>query len=186
VRHPLRILLVLLPLVTSGCTGLLWRNTDWVDKPAANPDLRLFQVERQKDLLVVYDEYSERTKSIHARAYLLYKNQSRVEQNQRPHFENLRMALGLPVVPVFQEPMPANTNTLPKFCAIASTNTESFMVYSNNQMVSSHDLPMYSDPVGMAERTALSPVAVTVDTVLVAGIIYFVVIAPDNRCWPNQ
>lgn len=78
----MHILLLLLPLMTGGCTGLLWYNTDWTDKPAANPDLHLFQVERQKDLLVVYDEYSERNKAVRKRAYLLYKNQQRVEQGQ--------------------------------------------------------------------------------------------------------
>jgi hypothetical protein len=123
-------LLLLLPLVTGGCTGLLWDNTDWENRPAANPNLRLFQVEQQKDFLVVYREYCERTKVTRPRAYLLYKNQNRVKQIQRPHFASLRMAQGLPEVPVFQERMPADTNSLPALYSVVSTNTESFMVYS--------------------------------------------------------
>jgi len=96
------------------------------------------------------------------------------------------MAQGLPEVPVFQDPLPADTNALPALYGVVSTNTESFLVYSNNQVVGSHDLPIYHDPVSEATRSVLSPVAVTVDVVLVAGVIYFAIIAPDNGSWPNQ
>ena len=177
--------LSLLPLLTGGCTGFLWTNADWSDRPAINPKFRLFQAERQKDLVVVYDEYSERTRSIRARAYLLYKNQSRVEQNLRPHFVGIRMVQGLATVPVFQDPIPPDTNSLPVLYAVVSTNTESFLVCSNHQTVGSHTLPIYTDPVSVVERNALSPVAVTVDVVLVAGAIYCWVIAPKTETWPR-
>jgi hypothetical protein len=179
-------LLLLLPLLTGGCTGLLWHYTDWTDRPAINPNLRLFQAGRQKDLLVVYDEYAERSKTVQPRAYLLYKNQERVAQSQCPHFVGIRMAQGLPAVPVFQDSMPLETNSLPGLYAVVSTNTESFLVCSNHQTVSSHNLPMYTDPAGVAERNALMPFAVTVDVSLVAGAIYCWLISPKTDTWPNQ
>jgi len=177
--------LLLLPLMTGGCTGLLWHYTDWTDRPAINPNLRLFQAERQKDLLVVYDEYSERNKTVLSRAYLLYKNQERVEQNQRPDFVGVRMAQKLPAVTVFQDSTPPETNSLPRLYAVVSTNTESFLVCSNHQTVSSHNLPMYTDPVGEAERNALMPFAITVDVSLVAGAIYCWLISPKTDTWPR-
>ena len=179
------LLLLLLPLMTSGCTGLLWHYTDWTDRPAINPNLRLFQAERQKDLLVVYDEYSERTRSVCSRAYLLYKNQDRVEQNLRPHFVGVRTAQGLPIVPIFPDSLPPETNSLPPLYALVSTNTESFLVCSYQQTNSLHNLPIYADPAGELERNALSPVAITLDVTLVAGGLYCWLIAPKTETWPR-
>lgn len=95
------------------------------------------------------------------------------------------MTNGLPAVSIVEVPAPADTNSPPALYAIVSTNTESFAVYRGNRLVGAHDLPMYPDPVGKMERTALSPVAVTVDVTLVAGALYFWIIAPNNNCWPN-
>jgi hypothetical protein len=186
VRLQLRFLLLLLPLLTGGCTVFLVNYTDWSNKPAANPHLRLFQAERPKDLLVVYDEYCERTRTTRTCAYLLYKNQNRVELGQSPHFVSTGMTHSLPVVPVFQEPMPPETNSLPGLYAVISTNTESFLIYSNRQMIGTNDLPLYADPVGKEERTALLPFAITVDAALVAGAIYVWIIAPETDTWPRQ
>jgi len=174
----------LLPLVTGGCTGLLLDSTDLSNKPDADPHLRLFEARRQKDLVVVYDEYSERTKSTRARAYLLYKNQARIAQSQSPHFTSLRTVRGLPLVPVFPDPLPVETNSRPPLYAVVTTNTESFMVYSNNQVVGSHDLPIYTDRASEVERVIFSPVAITVDVALVAGAIYLWLIADKTENWP--
>jgi hypothetical protein len=186
----LHFFLLWLPLATGGCTGLLWNSTDFNNRPAGNPNVRLFQAEQQKDLLVVYQEYCERTRATRARAYLLYENDGRVKQVERPHFTDARMAKGLPEVPVYPELLPADTNSLPPFYSVVSTNTASFVIYSNNVAVGSHDLPFYPDPVGEAERAALSPVAITADVaiaaVVVAGVVYFCFIAPDNETWPSR
>jgi hypothetical protein len=178
--------LSLLPLLTGGCSSLLWHNVDWSNRPAANPNLRLFQAERQQDLLVVYDEYSERTRSTRARAYLLNRNQSRVAQGERPRFVSTRITQGLPAVTVLPDSMAQATNSLPALYAVVSTNTGSFLVYTNHQLAGTNDLPIYPDPLGKVERIAFSPVAITVDVVLVAGIVYFAVVAPNTDAWPDR
>src|ERR1700722_10201519 len=91
-------------LMSSGCTNMLWQSSDWDCKPANNPNLLVYNVARQKDLLVVYNEFSERNKAIHTRAYLLYKNQGRVALQKRPYFVSIKLARGLPSVPIFQSP----------------------------------------------------------------------------------
>lgn len=166
--------LLLLPALVAcnGCTGLLWQGTDWDCKPAGNPDLQLFHAVRQNDWLVVYDEISERDEMVRPRAYFLYKNQQRVALRKRPHFVNPRTARGLPTVPVF-ETLEANTNFSTGLYVVAPTNTASFTIYSNQAPVASYDLPWYPDPLGRAERFALSPIMITADVVIVGAIIYF-------------
>ena len=67
--------LLLLPLIFgSGCaTQALWdnENLEAVKEPADKPNLRLFDAKRHDDLLVVYDEYSERSNGVRTRAYWL-------------------------------------------------------------------------------------------------------------------
>ena len=159
---------------------MLKDRTDWSDEPAVNPNLRLFQARSGKDLLVVYDERSERTGSIRSRAYFLHKNQQRIELGDRPHFVKLRSTNNLPAVLVFQTPPDAGANFSKPPYAVVSTNTESFTVYSGGSVTNSYDLPIYGDPFGKAERIILSPVAIAVDVTLVAAVIYFG--ALDSPC----
>jgi len=72
-RSLTRILFVLLLLASgSGCvTKALWDNgnLEAVKEPAGNVNLRLFAAKRPDDVLVVYDEYSERSDATRTRAY---------------------------------------------------------------------------------------------------------------------
>lgn len=169
-RQRMFLLLWMLPLFTCGCTAMLWSRTDYDNKAAINPNLRLFQDGRQKDLLVVYDEYSERTRSVRPRAYLLQKNQQRVALDQQPYFVSDRAAEKLPEVPVFPNLAAVEMNSPPALFAVVSTNTESFAVYSGGQLESFHDLPIYPDPVSRRERDALAPLAITADAVIITGV----------------
>jgi hypothetical protein len=169
------LLLFPLLLISGGCTGMLWQNTDWDCKPDSTPNLRVFDAASQKDLLVVYNEFSERTKTIHTRAYLLNKNQNNVVLQKHPHFVSTNLAGNLPPVPVFQTP-PIITSLSQPLYVVAPTNAVGFMVYSNQTSIGSFDLPWYSDRTGQIERIALSPVAITVDVVIVGAAIYFVIL----------
>jgi hypothetical protein len=165
---------LLLPLLASGCaTHALWNKTqlDAWNEPADNPRLQLFDASRQKDFLVVYDEYSERHDSTRTRAYLLNQSEKRVEQGRKPHFVSAQRSRELPPIPVLQTLPLANTSFLPTVYAVISTNKQSFTIYSSGQRTN-HDMPVYNDGWGRTDRIALTPVAVVADLTIVGGFLF--------------
>jgi hypothetical protein len=177
-RRQLLTIGLLLPLLTSGCaTNALWNKTqlDAWNEPDDSPRLQLFDASRQKDFLVVYDEYSERHDSTRTRAYFLNQNEQRVEQGRKPHFVSAQRSRELPPIPVWQTLPLSNTNVPPAVYAIISTNKQSFTIYSNEQRAN-HDLPVYNDGWGRTDRIALTPLAVTADLTIVGGVLgcYFI------------
>jgi hypothetical protein len=167
-----RLLPLLLLTLGSGCaTQALWNNgnLEAVKEPANSINLHLFDAKQQNDLLVVYDEYSERNDVIHTRAYFLYQNQNRINQNHAPHFVNTNLMSRFPSVPVFYDSKICGTNRPQTLYAIATANNESFTLYSGGQKLDSYSLPTYNDGRGRVEKIALTPVAVTADIAIVGG-----------------
>lgn len=164
-------ILLWLPLLAGGCvTHKLWTESEmdeW-NEPAGDPNLRLFRAERQKDVLVVYDEYSERREAIQARAFFLYQNQARLQPRGHPHFVDLDAARGLPPVPLFFS-TPANPPEL--YGVITQTNRGSFAVVSAGRRTGPYVLPMYADGWGRVEKIAWTPFAVTADVTIVGGVL---------------
>jgi hypothetical protein len=165
-------LLFLMPLLTGGCTNMLWQQTDWDCHPAPNTPLQVYEAPRQKDLLIVYKEFSERTKTVQTRAYFLQKNQQQVVSREKPHFVSTNLTRRLTPVPVFQEPQ---TNFPPPLYVVVSPEKAAFTIYSK-QATNLYDLPWYPDSAGRLDRALFGPAAVTVDvvggTVIVAVGIY--------------
>lgn len=163
--------LLLLLLLQSGCTYALWTNGNLVayKEPAQNPDLRLFQATQQSDFLVVYNEHSERTDSIHKRAYWLKKNQQRVTDQKAPTFAHCNLPSHLSEIPVFYSA--PETNFVRGVYAVCDTNQETFKLFSGNTQIGSYDFPVYRDHWGNVEKVALTPVAVTADVAVAGGIV---------------
>ncbi|HET7625970.1 MAG TPA: hypothetical protein VFM25_11975, partial [Verrucomicrobiae bacterium] len=139
--------LAVLILSGSGCAFRdLWNDAgvENFNEPADSPNLRLYKNRGQKDLLVVYDEYSERHDSIRPRAYWLFQNQNRIENRRRPDFVSVKVAKRLTSVPVFSETNgPADIENLPLY-ALGSTNHYFFSLYSDGNE-RRFMLPVYSD-----------------------------------------
>lgn len=168
----------LLPLLLltfgSGCaTKALWNNANLEDckEPASPVNLHLFDAQRRNDLLVVYDEYSERSDKIHTRAYWLDENQSRVDQQRAPHFINTHLSGSLPPVPVFYGSTSNEMNLARPLYAVVAMNNRSFTLYSGNRKIGSHDLPVYNDGRGRVDKIALTPIAVTADLTIIGGYV---------------
>jgi hypothetical protein len=165
----------MLPLIlNTGCvTKALWTNENleaW-NEPANDANVRLFADGKRDDLLVVYDEYSERSGVTNARAYWLDKNRKRLEQGRMPFFVSTNVALRLSAVPVL-DALPEGS--MPRFYALQTTNQQSFALYSGTTQISSNDLPVYNDGRGKVEKAALTPLAVTADLTIVGSVIgYF-------------
>ncbi|HEX5397953.1 MAG TPA: hypothetical protein VFY06_02785 [Verrucomicrobiae bacterium] len=169
-------LLLLLPVLASGCvTHKLWseKTLDEWNEPAANPNLRLFQDERRDDVLVVYDEFSNRHSTTNARAYFLAENQKRLARRERPEFVGVKTSKGLTPVPVFHL-APANSPGF--YYALTGTNGQSFTLFSGSRTLGTHQLPDYNDGIGPWERTAWTPLTVTADLTIIGGFLALI-------CW---
>lgn len=166
-----KLLLLTLPLIPGGgcATHALWNKTslDAFNQPADDPHLRLFQTRLQNDLLVVYDEYSDRNDAIRTRAYLLNQNQKRLEQCQPPHFVSINRWRGLTPVAVLP-----GSNSPAAFFASVETNGQSFTIYSRNRPVHSYPLPVYNDGKARLARIVLTPVALTADLTIIGGYLF--------------
>ena len=166
--------LPLLLVLTGGCvTKALWTNDrlEACKEPSDKLNLQLFEGNPQTNLLVVYDEYSERSDCVHTRAYWLAGNQTRVEQGFRPHFTRVAARANLPAVPIVYGPISAGNMLAPGLCAVVATNGQSFTLYQASRPIASHDLPVYNDGKGRIEKIALTPVAVGADLTFVVAIL---------------
>jgi hypothetical protein len=171
------LLLTLILTSSSGCaTHALWSSSglDALNQPATDPHLALYYGKSKKDLLVVYDEFSERNESIHRRAYWLEENRRRTEERECPYFVSQRLARGLAGVPVFSAA--SATNRLPfdqpeTLFAVVATNNVCFTLFSGSAEIDSHRLPVYDDGTGQTKRILLTPLTVTADAAIVGGFL---------------
>jgi hypothetical protein len=166
---------LLLALAGGGCaTHALWENDglEACKEPADKINLRLFEGP-QTNLLVVYDEGSERNNSIHTRAYWLAENQSFVEQHKHPDFAPFDPKKHLPSIRVYYHPIPPQVTFPAGLFAVVATDKHSFTLYKGTQAVGSYELPVYNDGKGRVEKIALTPLAVTADISIVGGFIAY-------------
>ena len=159
-------------LLLNGCiTKQLWQQQAFCE-PASPPNLQLSFDRQRKDVLVQYDEISERSYKTRHRAYFLYQNLQRLENRQKSRFVSPIASL-MPL----QILAPEQSSGLyldQELYAISATNSPSFALYSKGQELGSYDLPVYRDGVQRAGQIALTPLAVTADVVLVSSVIGFI------------
>jgi hypothetical protein len=168
----------LLLALAGGCvTKALWENDrlEACKEPAHNLNLRLFEGQPQTNVLVIYEESSERNDAVHTRAYWQNENQALLDQRLRPRFTRISAGRDLPEVPVYYDPIPAGMEWPAGLCAIVATNRQSFTLYLDKRAIGSHDLPVYNDGKGRIEKIVLTPLAVTGDLTVVGcflGYLY--------------
>jgi hypothetical protein len=180
-----RLILLMMPLIFGGgcATHALWKESslDAWNEPADEPKLQLFDAPQHKDVLVEYQEYSERHDSVHTRSYWLLKNQKRIEQRREPEFVGFPHPHHLTPIPVFTETNAPAPGFLTANYAVVSTNLHSFVLYSSNQNGGPHHLPVYNDGVGQSMRIALTPVTVVCDITIIGGFIACVILEDAAR-----
>lgn len=172
----LRCLPLLIPICLCGCaTSALWQNgrLNNYNEPADNPNLRLFASPRQSDVLVVYEEYCERSGSIRTRAYWLNENEDRIERRLAPKFTEVKAARRLDSIPVFDESNPPLAEPPPLYAV--STNSRSFTMFFVNGTSTDYMLPVYDDGTGRMRMLFFTPAAVAVDATVVGAVVGAVV-----------
>lgn len=165
--------LCLLTLGNGCATKALWENGSleaW-KQPATDPNLRLFTA--KKGILVVYDEYSERSDATHTRAYWLNQNQKLIEDRHAPHFVDPGSAAGCAAIPLLSAS--ANETRLSPPYAVQATDSQSFTLHLPDGSTEEYNLPFYNDQKGKMEKVALTPLANVADLTIVGGVVgYFV------------
>jgi hypothetical protein len=159
----------------NGCvTKNLWESNGleaW-KQPDASPNLHLFAARQPADILIVYDEYSERRGVTHTRAYWLSQNDKIIRNGHAPHFVKPESAAGCATIPVFL----TTTNEInsPPPYAVLAGNGQSFTLHSPNGLVGSYGLPYYNDGKGKYEKFMMTPLATAADITIVGAIIGYI------------
>jgi len=130
-------------------------------QPAPNPELALFKVPAQNDLLVEYNALSDQKVKISRLAYFMAASEACIAQGKAPHFIKPGQFPNL-------KPVSHEVSTNDEY-VMAGTDGKSFMLFRPNQNPERHDLPFYQDDHWSVTRVALTPFAVTGDAVIVGA-----------------
>lgn len=165
----------LLLLLLGGCaTKSLWErgSVSAFNEPAPETRLRLYQAPSRQDVLVVYEEFSERKASVRTRAYFLQENFRRMEQGHTPRFVAAEAARGLH--PILFQSTATNVPSVSgaELTALVNTNGRTFSLWLNGERVGDHDLPVYDDGSGRVKRVLLTPATVVADATIVGGCLF--------------
>jgi len=160
-------------------TYKLWNNPELrrFAEPAPDPHLALFEKRSDHDVLVQYDETYEHNETVRRRAYFLAQNVRRIVQRKKPRFVNPQLAPGLTPLAI-QEAQPGATNSWPPGgspVAFYDKDLHDFSLQGIPGLEGHHTLPVYEHGSGNFARIALTPFAVTGDTVtvgVVAGVVF--------------
>ncbi len=199
-KHKLFVARLLLPglacLLAAGCsslqeqtfTGQLWDSAAMVEtyKPAANPNLKLFQRGNSQDVLVQYDEEREKTGATRRRAYFLMAYLERMERGKKPHFVSEDLAAGMEPIPI---KMARESEGAMAVCAKLIPGKNGFVLLRDGKEEGEFYLPLYANKKAETARLLLlTPATLTMDTA-VAGTVVGVLAAyayaqgsyPGNR-----
>jgi hypothetical protein len=153
-------------------TYRLWDSGEFrrFDEPAPDPKLALFQSPDGRDVLVEYDSLPENRDTPERRAYWLRTGQSGVADRRKPEFISPAATNGLapiPVIIVNSQIAAQPAQTVPY--AVCARGGRSFLLFETAAEGQSIDLPVYQQASGNAMKLALTPLAVTGDTLMVGG-----------------
>lgn len=155
--------------------------------PAASPNLNLYQVPNQQDFLVMYDEEHDGNETITRRAYLLWANQKRVEEERKPHFLEKPKLDGLQAVSVETNSTAAMSSTnAAALRAVLLADLKHFKLISDGREIGIFRLPTYVNNGDRAWRIAVTPVTVAADVTFYTAATVAVLGAVVLYCYANQ
>ena len=180
--RPFRVaILPLFLLLTGGCTSDLWRDDRFVYyyQPAVPSHLQLYYSAQRKDILVKYDEFTDRSSKIRSRCFWLEPNASRIGRDQPPHFEPAQTSRNLVAVPVIASesdpipPCPAGLH------AVGRSDDYMFALYDENRRMDNYALPRYKGSTQRLKQVLLTPFAVAVDLTIIDAVVFTIAAAED-------
>jgi hypothetical protein len=167
----------------------LWSNNEMSSfaEPASDPRLALFANRRGEDVLVQYDETSERSDQVRRRAYFLEPNAERIAQHKKPRFADPQAAATMDPVPPGQT-RAWMTNVAPGQIAPVTWTQDGrdFSLLRNGEVDGPYALPVYPESKGTLVRVTLTPFAAAGDTAMVgvvAAVIAFIGACESRFSW---
>jgi hypothetical protein len=140
-------------------------------EPAPQPRLALSEGRLTNEIVVQYDEVQEMKTQVQRRAYSLAPNLVCVAENRKPVFLDARDVVGLRPIPRVDSSEAATRAPAPPVCfLVPSSESREFILFRNTVMEGPYELPVYAESQGTALKVALTPFAVTADTVVV-GVV---------------
>lgn len=141
-------------------------------RPQADPDLKLFAAKHPPEVLVEYKAVSDRSQGVQRRAYFLHANAGRLAACKPPRFVDFRREAGLAPIPI----VPSESKTNSPVCTnavFAVCQADTFTLVRSESSPEFCLLPYYQDGIVVHswKSVALTPFAVTVDTVVDVGVI---------------
>ena len=155
----------------SGCetvhdyslTAKLWETHDFLkwSEPAPGPNLALYHSENQRDILVLYDAWSEKHSAVKRQAYYARSNRTQVAAGKRPALLVPKVPAGASPIPILQsiEPGTNPPPSLPLFAVVSKQGREFTLCHPGAQD-ETFELPVYRENSGTAARLGLTPFAV--------------------------
>lgn len=165
----------IIAITLAGCaTKSLWEqgSVSAYNEPAPEARVRLYQARGKSDVLVVYEEFSERKAAVRTRAYYLQENAARLERRRRPHFVGAQEARTLDPIRTQVATNEVAVLTGPELAAVVSPNGRTFTLCVNGEKVGEHELPVYDDGSGRVKQVLLTPVTVVVDVTIAGGFLF--------------
>jgi hypothetical protein len=152
-------------IAENSLTGRVWTGDRFCDyrTVSTNAPIELFQVQDQNDYLISYTEITRDGSKRRHRAYLIRSNADAIAAGERPHFAR-RNFEGL-------APIPINTTdtNVPR-----ATLTRDLVIETSDGREGPYALPKYKTGKPTAAQYALTPLSVTGDVAIAAGIIVVV------------
>jgi hypothetical protein len=181
-------------LMTSGCetgypslTCAVWKSESLRNfhEPADDPRVAVYVSKQPRDLLVAYDEVSERRNHLRRRAFYAEANLARLQAGKRPRYVSVSRTNGLQLLPVGtfsavagEVPgpgMPGGDGVPAGAAAWISADGRTCLLVTEAGERLEFELPTYVLPGATALRVALTPLAVVGDTAAAAAVVAFVV-----------
>ena len=174
-----RALIVALTPLGAGCntmhdstiTGHLW-DAGAVNRclPAPKPNLKLYRIAANDDVLVTYDELREKNDSIRHRAFFFKANVRKLEERKKPKFINPAKVADLELIPVT-----AAGDTNGPIGGIVSArisqDDQEFTLVWHGAELGPYVLPVYVDSGSQFKRTVLTPVTAAGDVLVVVVVV---------------
>lgn len=133
-----------------------------------NHSVELYRAVANQDMLVVYDEHSERSGKYTRKAFYLYENKRRMDFQREPKFVPVTLTNGMVPVPIGR---PVNGAADADYWVEFSNEDREFTLFYNGLPQDKYTLPYYDDKESRALREFLTPPAVLLDVAYYATIV---------------
>jgi hypothetical protein len=172
--------LLLALLISTGCEtarehSLTCRLWDPAERPSSRPapeaNLALFFSRTNRDVLVAYDALSERRETVERHTYFAAANETRIMEGKPPLYVNPSLSTDMIRIPVFGTTNLIGASGVAARFPVLLDRGPGFELYRDGRSDGAYQLPVYDEGMSTGAQVALTPLAITGDTLVAAGVV---------------